>query len=285
MMDNTYTIFSCGGKEYVVDENTTNMDTSLSLIGHGLPDYGEEQNTNFLHLLENFASKEEPRNPIVGQLWYMLSDTGNELRICVNADTNDSRWIKISTLFNDESNNHKTGDMKYDTTTHSLYVFDENLNNGLGGWNNIGPDNSKNKMKMSSNFIIDGEKIYTQLSKDIFKDDIDLNDNGSVGNLNMIKMTIMVKECSKVIPLQSRSCGWIYTFLLRSIKNTSGTYTVNIVGTPSYELIGRSNNTDGWKITIDDSDKNYININFVDEYNTNASSIIDASCYYDIIRM
>lgn len=44
--------------------------TSITLTGRGLPNYGEIQQENFIRLMENFASKDQPANPTVGQFWF-----------------------------------------------------------------------------------------------------------------------------------------------------------------------------------------------------------------------
>ena len=49
-----------------VDDTTT----SLTLFGKGFKDWGEGVNTNFVHLMENFASVTPPTNPLNGQIWY-----------------------------------------------------------------------------------------------------------------------------------------------------------------------------------------------------------------------
>jgi hypothetical protein len=49
-----------------VDEKTT----SLTLIGKNVPTYGEYYNNNLIALLQNFASVDEPRSPLLGQMWY-----------------------------------------------------------------------------------------------------------------------------------------------------------------------------------------------------------------------
>ena len=43
---------------------------SLTFIGKNYSKFGELQNDNFLHLLENFASGREPANKLKGQLWF-----------------------------------------------------------------------------------------------------------------------------------------------------------------------------------------------------------------------
>lgn len=52
---------------------STNNDTSLTFVGRGTPNFGQVHQTNFLHLLENFASATPPANPVEGQVWYNTS--------------------------------------------------------------------------------------------------------------------------------------------------------------------------------------------------------------------
>jgi microcystin-dependent protein len=52
-------------------ENTTA--TSLTLLGANYPQYGLQQNENFVYLLENFADTTAPSNPVLGQLWFNSS--------------------------------------------------------------------------------------------------------------------------------------------------------------------------------------------------------------------
>lgn len=55
---------------YVLDGTKDTTSTSLTLIGRLATNYGEIQNENVLHLLENFALGTSPAHPITGQLWY-----------------------------------------------------------------------------------------------------------------------------------------------------------------------------------------------------------------------
>ena len=45
----------------------------LRFIGKNYAGYGEIQNENFLHLLENFASGTQPTRPLGGQIWFDTS--------------------------------------------------------------------------------------------------------------------------------------------------------------------------------------------------------------------
>jgi hypothetical protein len=44
--------------------------TSIVLAGRGVKNYGEQQQEDFVHILENFAAPTSPINPIEGQLWF-----------------------------------------------------------------------------------------------------------------------------------------------------------------------------------------------------------------------
>jgi hypothetical protein len=58
----------------VIPDGTTNTtNTSLSLVGQGVTNYGTAENENLVYLLENFASPAAPLLPILGQLWYNSS--------------------------------------------------------------------------------------------------------------------------------------------------------------------------------------------------------------------
>lgn len=59
------------------------VSTSLDLFGKQSTEYGQGFWANMIHLLENYNNEKEPRNPIVGQLWY----TGTKLLVCTKHPT------------------------------------------------------------------------------------------------------------------------------------------------------------------------------------------------------
>lgn len=59
----------------VEDQTINTTATDIRLVGRNYAGYGEIQNENFLHLLENFANSSPPARPIFGQIWY---DTVNK---------------------------------------------------------------------------------------------------------------------------------------------------------------------------------------------------------------
>ena len=59
-----------GGSLVTVEDGTIDQSTSLKLVGKNYAGYGEIQNENFIHLLENFASGNAPAGPLSGQVWF-----------------------------------------------------------------------------------------------------------------------------------------------------------------------------------------------------------------------
>ena len=119
-----------------VEENTPNTETSLTLIGRNLSDYGKIVNENFLHLLESFANDTPPGNPVEGQVWYDTTNGINQLKIYDGA-----QWVSAGGLnkaskqpSNEVSNN---GDVWVDTSNQQLYIYSGS------GWVLVGPDYSQ----------------------------------------------------------------------------------------------------------------------------------------------
>lgn len=53
-----------------VEDGTIDTTTDLRFIGKNYAGYGEVQNENFLHLLENFANTTAPPKKVTGQIWF-----------------------------------------------------------------------------------------------------------------------------------------------------------------------------------------------------------------------
>jgi hypothetical protein len=62
-----------GSRTITVEDGTIDSSLDIRLIGKNYAGYGEVQNENFLHLLENFAGLTPPPKPINGQIWYDAS--------------------------------------------------------------------------------------------------------------------------------------------------------------------------------------------------------------------
>lgn len=70
--------------------------TSINLFGKSVEEYLKEINENFYHLLENFASKNAPSNPQLGQLWYAKKGSNRVEVRGTGLNYNATRYIKIN---------------------------------------------------------------------------------------------------------------------------------------------------------------------------------------------
>lgn len=103
-----------------VFDNTSNTDTSLKFPGRNVTGYGQIIAENFLALLENFASANEPVNPIEGQLWY--DSVNGVLQIWDN-----TAWKAASGVQKGPSEpaipTSKVGELWIDTANQQLRIF------------------------------------------------------------------------------------------------------------------------------------------------------------------
>lgn len=128
-----YTIYKSDGALFVniEDGQIDTVNSSLTLIGKNVINYGQYQNTNMVHMLENFANISAPVNPIAGQLWF--DKTAGNLRLSVY---NGSTWKSVPN-FNYSSTlpTLNTGDFWWDTTNEVLYIRGASSNISIGGAN------------------------------------------------------------------------------------------------------------------------------------------------------
>lgn len=120
-----------------LNDSTLNTTTSVGLMGKNYVGYGETQNENFLHLLENFANTSAPVRPLEGQSWY---DTSSKtLNIYTGAT-----WVPVNSAIVSESepasqtseNSSAIGNgvIWFKTSTKQLFLYND------GTWNLIGPN-------------------------------------------------------------------------------------------------------------------------------------------------
>lgn len=107
----------------VVEDGTIDSTLDIKLIGKNYAGYGEVQNENFVHLLENFAGGSAPPRPISGQIWY--DTTTKKIKFY---DAASARW---RTAGGAESAAGPTGpiglgqgDFWFETINKQLYVYD-----------------------------------------------------------------------------------------------------------------------------------------------------------------
>src|SRR6056300_404242 len=139
-----------------VFDNTSSQDTSLSFPGRNVTGYGQIIAENFLKLLENFASSNQPVNPVEGQLWY--DTTNGVLQLYDNTN-----WKAASNIQKGPTEpsveTSKVGELWVDTTNQQLRVYSGSR------WLLVGPSES----------AIDGLRYGPAIEKIVDQDNFDKN--------------------------------------------------------------------------------------------------------------
>lgn len=109
-----------GDPAATVEEGTINSKFDIRLVGKNYAGYGETQNTNFIHLLENFSNNTAPPKATTGQIWYNSADQ----KLQFNAGTMSFKeWHTIGSTESSEiaPTTLKVGNFWWDTTNSHLY--------------------------------------------------------------------------------------------------------------------------------------------------------------------
>ena len=101
-----------------VQDGTIDNTTDLKFVGRNYTGYGEVQNENFLHLLENFSNTVPPSRPIAGQIWYDSSTKklkfydGTKFKVASGAEIASTAPSGLS-----------AGELWFDTNTNQLSAW------------------------------------------------------------------------------------------------------------------------------------------------------------------
>jgi hypothetical protein len=101
-----------------VDDGTIDTTTDIRFVGKNYAGYGEVQNENFLHLLENFANTTAPPKAIAGQIWF---DSGTKkLRYYDGAKFKTASGAEIGPT---APSGLQQGEFWFDTSAEQVYVW------------------------------------------------------------------------------------------------------------------------------------------------------------------
>jgi hypothetical protein len=101
-----------------VEDGTIDTTTDLRFVGKNYAGYGEVQNENFLHLLENFANTSAPPKKISGQIWY---DSGNKkLKFYDGSKFKVASGAEVSST---APSGLGTGEFWWDSSAQQLYTW------------------------------------------------------------------------------------------------------------------------------------------------------------------
>jgi hypothetical protein len=101
-----------------VEDGTIDTTTDLRFVGKNYAGYGEVQNENFLHLLENFANTTAPPKSIIGQVWYDTSS--KKLKFY---DGSKYKWANGAEVSDTAPAGLVEGEFWWNQTTKQLYAY------------------------------------------------------------------------------------------------------------------------------------------------------------------
>lgn len=113
-----------GVLQTTVADGTIDSSTDLRFVGKNYAGYGEVQNENFLHLMENFSNTTAPPKAVNGQIWF---DSGNRRLKFYDkpADSNSGKWkvaggaeVSVS-----QPAGLQTGEFWWDSAAKQLYAW------------------------------------------------------------------------------------------------------------------------------------------------------------------
>ncbi len=101
-----------------VADGTIDTTTDLRFVGKNYAGYGEVQNENYLHLLENFSNTTAPPKAITGQIWFDSANKklkyydGSKFKVAAGAEVSSTAPSGLS-----------TGDFWWDSAAKQLYAW------------------------------------------------------------------------------------------------------------------------------------------------------------------
>jgi len=101
-----------------VEDGTINQTTDLKLVGKNYAGYGEIQNENFVHLLENFSGTSSPPRPLSGQVWF--NSATSKLQFYDGSKWRTTGGAEVAT---DEPAGLTEGDFWWKSDTDQLYAW------------------------------------------------------------------------------------------------------------------------------------------------------------------
>lgn len=116
-----------------IDDGTVDQTLDIKLIGKNYAGYGEIQNENFVHMLENFARDSAPSNALRGQIWF--DTVAKKIKFYTGDQVSGVKIWKTAggVEYGTEPSNPTAGDLWFDSSRSQLKVRTTN------SWLTIGP--------------------------------------------------------------------------------------------------------------------------------------------------
>lgn len=222
-----YTIIRSDGNTLTTIQDGTINTTSASvgLPGRSYAGYGQIINTNFVRMIENFASASPPANPLRGQLWF--NTTEGVLKICPqDGSTTAADWVTVVTQGTAGTTTFGNIDVSGNIVGNTIRaVLDLNVGNNLVTFN----------ASVSNNLSALRASIQTATVGNLVTQQITTGNNTTSGSLTGV-WTIFGQSNGNALSLNSGNISFVansvngikcdnYMYANGARFNPSGTYT------------------------------------------------------------
>lgn len=236
-----YTIVKSDGTTLttIADGTINTVSTSLGLPGRNFAGYGQALDTNFVHIVENFADNNPPVNPLRGQLWY---DTGDGLlKVCpTDGEANAAAWETLTatasggtTTFGDvdvtgdiQSNNIVvTNDISANSFSASFLSVTSNANIGNASITNA------NIGTLTTQLITSGSQSTAGTLEGTWTVDGSLGGTALIleANLNVANGNIVITDANSIIDANGDPITFAGTYDNSNVQAYLPTNTANIL--------------------------------------------------------
>lgn len=218
-----YTIVKSDGTVLttIADGTINTSSTSLGLPGRNYAGYGQSLDTNFVHMMENFADTNPPANPLMGQLWY--NTNANTLCVCpADGTSNANAWLTLA-----QSGGSGTTTFGSVTVTGNLQANNitalSNLSASNGSFTTISVSSSAN--------IANSTTANANVTSTLTAATITTGDVANAGTLTgvwTVNNTVQIYTASGNAPAKMNTSGVFaanYYYSNGAAFNPSGTYT------------------------------------------------------------
>lgn len=229
-----------------VSDGTIDNTTDLRFIGKNYAGYGEIQNENFLHLLENFSNTTAPPKPVTGQIWY--DTTLKKLKFYDGSKFKSASGAEVSTS---APTGLSAGDFWFDQNAQQLYTWtgSEFVLIGPAAAPEFGNSSAIGSVVQDTNGtphsivkLVAADVVTAIINSD---DQFTLGSSSAIPGFTLIKRGVTLVNTDQITGVTSSGTGFLYW--------GTASNTLKLGGQDASEYLTKSNTSFTGSVTFPDA--------------------------------